>query len=274
MAGIDKTYLTRKQYIEVRNWYIENLEKQKIELGTPIYLHPFYTEHDVDFDEVTEEYMKKNTSDVNNFKDGAVAWNTSNIEDIWLSKNCKLPFVQQRLVEQYGKGWSWFTLSEKLDFNETPRLVRIYDDNSMIYFFDSDKKYIDNFIVYGTTYFYKLLKQTIEVCSGYSKKEDIKVDLMFYGLEIEYKNGGWFYDNNYVHFPFINEFREVFELPEFKHSYKISDSKNMKPDSIILSKEDSCHDIAQYENHKEFSIKRYMFELPDYIHDMIIDDED
>lgn len=33
-------------------------------------------------------------------------WNTPNYLDIWLIRNCPLNFIQERLKEQYGGGWS------------------------------------------------------------------------------------------------------------------------------------------------------------------------
>lgn len=42
-------------------------------------------------------------------------WNTPTYLDIWLIRNCPLEFIQNRLKEQYGGGWSKTTFSDHND---------------------------------------------------------------------------------------------------------------------------------------------------------------
>ena len=57
------------------------------------------------------EYIEKNSTFekyCNNLDDSAeiVLWNTDHVFDIYLIKNCPIKFIQDRLKEQYGGGWS------------------------------------------------------------------------------------------------------------------------------------------------------------------------
>ena len=100
MAGIAKTYLNYEQYKELKSWYTKEVKKQiKKDLG---FNFSYYKHKKVDFG-----------------KDGLdelPVWNTPSVFDIWLAKNCKLPFIQERLKEQHSDNWiGWldYDFSEK-----------------------------------------------------------------------------------------------------------------------------------------------------------------
>ena len=105
MAGIDKTFVTKKEYTEVRSFWIKTYKQQKKELGCPIGLYPFCMFTPIKFHKITPKFLLKNDNDLRDFDDDSTAlvlWNTNVRQDQWLAKNCQLPFIQTRLVEQYG----------------------------------------------------------------------------------------------------------------------------------------------------------------------------
>lgn len=84
MAYIDKIYLTKEQDIEFRSW----LQEHKEEIHKETWYNPF--NHDYKLYENNPDY----TENVFNFP---------TYIDVYLAKNCKLPFILKRLKEQY---WS------------------------------------------------------------------------------------------------------------------------------------------------------------------------
>lgn len=131
MAAIDKTYLYKwEDYVKLRdwcksvgtivddygntltplNWLWENNEddfnkviarqikdcKERYQRGECKYL--------VDEGYITQE--EYDNWDVMKHIWGIPVWNTSTELDVWLIRNCPLDFIQDRLKEQYGGGWS------------------------------------------------------------------------------------------------------------------------------------------------------------------------
>lgn len=89
MAGIDKTYVSSwKDYKQVRDWAKNNrVVYPNGEVGSCLidwFYNPCLTQKD--FAEGNEEY---------------VIWNTSQMDDTFLAKNCPVEFIQARLHEQY-----------------------------------------------------------------------------------------------------------------------------------------------------------------------------
>ena len=128
MAAIDKTYLNNwEQFDTVRNWaldksfklkngetiylknymYYPNLTKEEwderhknaIEYAQEHYNTPEYITHAKELYGDDWEFNAENYFDV-------VLWNTPVYVDIWLIRNCPFDFIQDRLKEQYGGGWS------------------------------------------------------------------------------------------------------------------------------------------------------------------------
>ena len=94
MAGIDKTFTSSwKDYKELREWAQKTrMEYPHKEKGAGYLIDWFYEP------DLTEK----------DFKDGKeehVIWDTPESVDRFLRKNCPLAFVQERLKEQYGKGY-------------------------------------------------------------------------------------------------------------------------------------------------------------------------
>ena len=91
MAGIDKTYLTSyEDYKKVIDWCKD--KSFKLSNGQIIYPSDF-----IYYPDITDK----------DFKEGEVVlWNTPTYFDIWLIRNCPFDFIQNRLKEQYGGGWS------------------------------------------------------------------------------------------------------------------------------------------------------------------------
>lgn len=90
-ACIDKTYLSYKDYLTLKDWckqtkliYANNKE------GSPMDFLLLYNEP---------------------YEGEAPVWNTSESFDRWLYFNCPLPFIQERLKEQYGNPDEYFNKS-------------------------------------------------------------------------------------------------------------------------------------------------------------------
>lgn len=96
MAAIDKIYGTQKQYLELRDWLLENEVPIRCETGD------MFNEDDelvVDYQVLllssrlyTEKGYNKDHRPIANFLPEM---------DMWLMENCPIEFVQERLKEQY-----------------------------------------------------------------------------------------------------------------------------------------------------------------------------
>lgn len=131
MAAIDKTYLySWGQYKQLHDW-CKSVDTVIDDYGneiTPLdWLSKWSKE---EFDECIKKQIEDTTKSYNNggYKSavedgwmtqeeydhfdatkhiwGIVAWNTCTYFDVWLIRNCPLDFIQDRLKEQYGGGWS------------------------------------------------------------------------------------------------------------------------------------------------------------------------
>lgn len=104
MAGIDKTYLTSyDDYKKVIDWCRD--KSFKLSNGQVIYPSDFIYYPDItkeEWDE-NEKTFKQKYPDEQYDK---ILWNTPTYFDIWLIRNCPFDFIQNRLKEQYGGGWS------------------------------------------------------------------------------------------------------------------------------------------------------------------------
>lgn len=131
MAAIDKTYLYNwEQYEQLRNW-CKSVGTVIDDYGNEITPLDWLSEwNKEEFDECIRKQTENTTKSYNNggYKDlvkngwmtqeeydnfdatkhiwGIVAWNTWTYFDVWLIRNCPLDFIQDRLKEQYGGGWS------------------------------------------------------------------------------------------------------------------------------------------------------------------------
>lgn len=128
MAAIDKTYLNKwEDFDKVRNWALKTSftlkNGQKIDLKDFLY-YPNLTKEE--WDEWHDEKIKYAEEHYNNpeyikqCKElygedwkfdpenyfNVVLWNTPVYVDIFLIRNCPFDFIQDRLKEQYGGGWS------------------------------------------------------------------------------------------------------------------------------------------------------------------------
>ena len=118
MAAIDKTYITQEEYSDYRSWWIANYDKMIKELGYPITLYPFQMFEDVT--KITPKYLKKNKEDFDYFffEDKNICvpvLNTSEEEDKWLIKNCKIQSYQDRLREVYDEDWEGFNIKNVVE---------------------------------------------------------------------------------------------------------------------------------------------------------------
>jgi len=278
MSSIDKTYVNKTEYIQARNFWLETKEQQIKELGFCQWLYTFDVFKVKNAKDVTIDHFQSEKDIITYFLDDNTEyplWNTSCIFDMWLAKNCKLSFIQNRLKEQYGEDWFVFKYKDEIMFEEKPWIISIENSKSLVYFFrkidDNIVETIDKVIVYGTTYFIKIFNEAIESLEQIIKNNDLIVTFEFYGLHLK-KEKDKFYiisNNEEIKFPYIYNLRSYFDLPTIKHSYKLSDSKKYKDDEIFLSYDKECCDITQYKNFDRKYLRRYVHFLPEYIREYI-----
>lgn len=137
MAAIDKTYLKRwEDYTSLRSW-LQSIGKVTDDFDNvfrPIDF--FWNEWTEDkFNECIQRELKRveesyskggykwyldeglmTQEEYDNFipfdhVSGIPIWNTPRFFDVWLIRNCPFDFIQNRLKEQYGGGWSKETFS-------------------------------------------------------------------------------------------------------------------------------------------------------------------
>lgn len=128
MAAIDKTYVSDwNTFKEIRDWAknqsftLKNGEK--INLINYFY-YPDLTEEE--FNQYKSEYEKENPK----CEYEIVLWNTPTYVDIWLIRNCPFEFIQDRLKEQYGGGWSKTAFTDHNDndmYTQIKEHCSIYD---------------------------------------------------------------------------------------------------------------------------------------------------
>jgi len=106
MAGIDKTYIDGKDYLNYRQWWIDNYDKMIKERGEAIWLYTFCM-YDED---VTPELLKTRDDDIKEYEGryDFPVWNTTESWDKWLVKNCDIPSYRQRMLDVYDVNWSGF----------------------------------------------------------------------------------------------------------------------------------------------------------------------
>ena len=145
MAGIDKTYITSyDDYKKVIDWC--KGKSFKLSNGQVIYPSNFIYYPDI----TKEEWDENEKMFKQEYPDGQydkILWNTPIYFDIWLIRNCPFDFIQNRLKEQYGGGWSKTAFT---DHNESLYEQIKNGTNSVVIFDqienDVDKDFINNVI--------------------------------------------------------------------------------------------------------------------------------
>jgi len=275
MAGIDKTYGNFEQYKELRQFWLETYDEQVRIFGDAIWLYPFseFPKNST----ITKEFVTTNTQDLDYFinKTDFCFWNTSNLFDYWLMKNCPLKFIQDRLKTQYEDCWVW---DYNLNFSEKISILKFEIGDNIFYgFIDIDDEIvetIDNFVVYGTSDFLKHYHNVKNICSGsHFQKNNYEIVMSFLGITLAFENNNWYLtesngDLRKVQVPF-NSSQEFFEDVTITPSYNLEDCKNLPREQVILSTDTEFYDIAQFEN-KKMSIKNLIFrQIPEYLSEYI-----
>lgn len=162
MAGIDKTYVTTwKDYKEIYDWAksIGTVKDDYGNLLTPFnwLYYPdlteeeFYNNQKRCWEEAKDRYNKYKDSEISHEKESynymletygedflehpelfyeVVIWNTNTIEDIYLIRHCSLEVIQNRLKQQYGRGWSKTALTyhnESSMYDQIKNYTSCYD---------------------------------------------------------------------------------------------------------------------------------------------------
>ena len=154
MAAIDKTYLRNwEQFDNARNWAKETripLKNGKTVSMANFLYYPDLTKqewdkwHDEQIRDVNELYNKDPERFIKERKEmygddwvfdpedffDVVLWNTPTYADVFLIRNCPFDFIQERLKEQYGGGWSKTALTDHNDddmYEQIKNGTSIYD---------------------------------------------------------------------------------------------------------------------------------------------------
>ena len=275
MAAIDKTYVNKREYKEVLEFLSSDVyEKMKNEIGFTVkpYKH------------LMKDFGKDGEKEL-------PLWNTPTLFDMWLAKNCKLEFIQNRLHEQYSDTWiGW----EDLDFSKKGFLIKAkYKDSSIFpwkQINDNEMEVFEDLLVYGTTYVDKFIYTVYAIIRGESYNIEIGdsfpliVEFDLFGLHVKavstiFETKYYVVDDvelpmdsdreiDYAYFPDAysrDPFAYVFQMLTIKRSIKKSDFLKFEPEQIILSQEDECYSVDAYENFDPKKYKRYFHELPKYI---------
>lgn len=118
MAAIDKTYLTNwTDYMQLYDWCVS--------VGTVI--------DDWGNEFTPLDYLWKGTKEewlefTENETSERPVWATSLYLDIYLIRYCPIEFIQERLKEQYGEGWSKTAFCENSSsYNDIKNKTSVYD---------------------------------------------------------------------------------------------------------------------------------------------------
>lgn len=106
MAGIDKTYLDSYQdYIDMIDWC------NKIGTITDEYGNKFNP----------KDFIYEPNLEEEDFRRGMILWNTPIYFDIFLIRNCNIPFIQERLLEQYDEDFVKRVLNHTSEYDTFER---------------------------------------------------------------------------------------------------------------------------------------------------------
>jgi len=261
MAGIDKTYVNHSQWIQARQFADETQAEQIRCLGAPI---NFYYDHE----------------DAAQMGDDFVLWNTSQLQDVWLYQNCKLPFIQERLDVQYGKTKS--PLFELITFEQNciSLLQANTKDISIDFWYKDGEDFLvlddtDEVLVYGTTLMFKVLDQIKETIHGFTHepfKGEFAID--FFGCNMTYEKDKFFAYKDSVKIEVKPLFcdKSFIKFPKVKYSFKKSDFKKYRGELIYFSGEEELFPLTYYKGWKEHEFKStnlWRFNIPQYILNLI-----
>ena len=255
MSVIDKTYVNYEQFKQARQFADETKAEQIRCLGEEIPI--YYT-----IDELNENAV--------NF----VLWNTSSIQDIWLYQNCKLPFIQERLLEQYGEIPLVFKL---VTFEQNYiSLVGAISENVGIYFWynDNDSPMLleptDEILVYGTTFFFKVIDNIKETICGYGKSYfDGEITINYYGIYLTYKSGIWYNTVGYDVDLTCHIDSDDIKFPKIKYSFSKSDFTKFRGELVYFSLENEIVGFDSFNGWKKDEMQENIYlgryRIPDYI---------
>lgn len=286
MAGIDKTYVTQEQYKRFIKYFNRKIRRRmKRDLGYVIDI-PKYNE----------------TTSFESEDDTRVLWNTSQLEDLWIAKNIKLDFIQDRLKGQYNESWVGFKVD--LDFRGRGWILRIKTNGGMVQPYKTKIRGFGGFKVkpyykllsYGTTHLYKLLYDSLYLIGGstpYDYENEITIDFDLFGslFHLEYteddvkiihvcynKREGdlinqevdWFYHDIVGEYTNPKSMRKEFLkfLPKYSiiSNPSIRKMKWYQPEQIIFSEEDKSYDMGEYiDYNKKLKLRYYDSGVPRFI---------
>ncbi len=276
MAAIDKTYVTKKQYIEIKQWWLKTRKKQKRDLGSEIWLYPFAFLSETDDNlVVTKEYDVESDYELQFLnEDDVTLWNTSITQDMWLYKYCPFDYIKEQMKDNIGQlanyvddfkfGKAKGVYIYKIDYTNNNYSPAV--ETELCFFQErNDEIYtLDRIIVYGTTYMQKFLYDVVKVIKGNLNMPGLNILFEYNGIQLSCNGAGIITSGSeQLKLGYISE--KLFNLPKLKHSYSINDCKNYKDEEIFISTENECFNILSFVDFDRQNIKRYLNHVPNYI---------
>ncbi len=237
MASIDKTYVNAKQWLEAKQFLQENHEQIMRELGSTINL--YYSEppeQDTEF----------------------VLWNTSEITDVWLWKNCPLEFIKQRLQQQYDTEWlELFATNMTFEDGNCAYLVELNElqfisstDEDEVSIFDST----DTIVVYGDSSFLEDIEVYVNLIQdGFiTHKPTRNPYYLIYlcGMTISYHDGSFYNETNKKIDSIPNGIKV--NLPSIKYTFNSADAVGVVPTNLIFSNNGEYSSLADFKNYEKY----------------------
>ena len=210
-----------------------------------------------------------NISIVSILDNGMRNWDTSLIQDVWLTKNCDLDFIQDKLKEKYSTNPLFFSqLSRYCDFSINGisiEKILSADKNVCIDFWnDSENGQIildeqDEICVYGTTYFFKVLNNVKNYLKGEGNVFQGNIWVNYYGMMLFVDE-----DNRFNHVG--GRFNRIgldgeFKLPKIHYSFDLNDLERFPKEFVFVSTDYEIFALFNTKNTKEM-IKS---SLPNYL---------
>ena len=141
----------------------------------------------------------------------------------------------------------------------------------------------DSILVYGTTFWAKVLYSAKRLVSGIDLVEDLEVSICYYGANMIFTKDAVYIeleDGTKLETEFVPTiFEEDIKIPWIIHSYFSKDAKSTKvpsPQLIYISSEDSIRSLSTYKQTTEHDwdfiqkgLKHGRFHIPNYVQSFI-----
>ena len=207
--------------------------------------------------------------------------NTNFLQDIWLYKNCNLPFIAEQLSDNNIHYWaniipfssnsisivnishSYFFDNDSVLFTESNKSILIFGDTSFL-------EVLDMFIIYicDLIQYIENKKYTYLIIPDIFKEQSYCIN--FFGCDIFIKNNKMAFDENFT--DTIDNFPmplTKLNFPNWKLSFDLEDLKHITIEQLFFSNNQLFISAEMYKNIEKYDIgtgiKAGRFDIPNYI---------